>query len=154
MFYWMNYNFYSSVHKHRECRLNQQYKGCKSPKGQVQTGPWTHARMVKKQYSEGLGCPPFFSLYRVECFSWYWVGRLDWKKKPKKNHKKAWNRKPWYARRQDDIGFTKYTIYCKNDPGFVPVFLTMLLLCSFLRSKELFQVKNGLTKLLLFFVWK
>ena len=48
------------------------------------------------------------------------------------------------------FGFTKYTIYCKNDPGFVPVFLTMLLLCSFLRLKELFQVKNGLTKLLLF----
>ena len=40
---------------------------------------------------------------------------------------------------------TQYTV--KNDPGFVPVFLTMLLLCSFLRLKELFQVKNGLTKL-------
>ena len=52
------------------------------------------------------------------------------------------------------FGFTKYTIYCKNDPGFVPVFLTMLLLCSFLRLKELFQVKNGLTKLLLFFCLK
>ena len=26
------------------------------------------ARMVKKQYSEGLGCPPLFSL-RVECVS-------------------------------------------------------------------------------------
>ena len=30
----------------------------------------------------------------------------------------------------------------------------MLLLCSFLRLKELFQVKNGLTKLLLFFCLK
>ena len=52
------------------------------------------------------------------------------------------------------FGLTKYTIYRKNDPGFVPVFLTMLLLCSFLRLKELFQVKNGLTKLLLFFCLK
>ena len=47
---------------------------------------------------------------------------------------------------------TQYTV--KNDPGFVPVFLTMLLLCLFLRLKELFQVKNGLTKLLLFFCLK
>ena len=30
----------------------------------------------------------------------------------------------------------------------------MLLLCSFFRSKELFQVKNGLTKSLLFFFKK
>ena len=52
------------------------------------------------------------------------------------------------------FGLTKYTIYRKNDPGFVPVFLTMLLLCSFLKLKELFQVKNGLTKLLLFFCLK
>ena len=44
----MNYNFYSSVHKHRECQLNQQYKGCKSPKGQVKTGPsWTHVSYSK-----------------------------------------------------------------------------------------------------------
>ena len=86
MFYWMNYNFYSSVHKHRECRLNQQYKGCKSPKGQVQTGPWTHASYSKngeKAIQWRFRLSPFFSL-RVECVSWYWVRRSDWKKKPKK----------------------------------------------------------------------
>ena len=33
------------------------------------------------------------------------------------------------------------------------LFSCMLLLCSFFRLKELFQVKNGLTTLLLFF-WK
>ena len=34
---------------------------------------------------------------------------------------------------------------------FLFLFLFMLLLCSFFRSKELFQVKNGLTTSLLFF---
>ena len=44
----MNYNFYFYVHKHHECRLKQQYNDCKSPKGQVKTGPsWTHARYSK-----------------------------------------------------------------------------------------------------------
>ena len=44
----MNYNFYSYVHKHRECRLKQQYNDCKSPKGQVKTGPsWTYASYSK-----------------------------------------------------------------------------------------------------------
>ena len=32
------------------------------------------------------------------------------------------------------------------------LFFSMLLLCSFFRLKELFQVKNGLTTLLLFFL--
>ena len=36
---------------------------------------------------------------------------------------------------------------------FLFLFFSMLLLCSFFRLKELFQVKNGLTTLLLFF-WK
>ena len=36
-------------------------------------------------------CFPF----TVECVSWYWVGRSDWKKKPKtKNHTQSWNRTP------------------------------------------------------------
>ena len=44
----LRYNFYSYVHKHRECRLKQQYKGCKSPKGQEKTGPsWTYASYSK-----------------------------------------------------------------------------------------------------------
>jgi len=41
----------------------------------------------------------------------------------------------------------------KNFHVFVPVF-SMLLLCSFFRLKELFQVKNGVTTLLLHFFWK
>ena len=60
------------------------------------------ARMVKKQYSEGLGCPPFFSL-RVECFPDIGLGGRTEKRNLKKNHKNSWNRKPWYARRQDDV---------------------------------------------------
>ena len=34
---------------------------------------------------------------------------------------------------------------------FLFLFFSMLLLCSFFRLKELFQVKNGLTTSLLFF---
>ena len=34
------------------------------------------------------------------------------------------------------------------------VFFSMLLLCSFFRLKELFQVKNAITTLLLFFLLK
>ena len=34
------------------------------------------------------------------------------------------------------------------------LFFSMLLLCSFFRSKELFQVKNGLTTSFPFFFWK
>ena len=29
-------------------------------------------------------------------------GRTE-KRNLKKNHKKSWNRKPWYARKQDDV---------------------------------------------------
>ena len=35
---------------------------------------------------------------------------------------------------------------------FLFLFFSMLLLCSFFRLKELFQVKNGLTRSLLFFL--
>ena len=37
---------------------------------------------------------------------------------------------------------------------FFSLFFSMLLLCSFFRLKEFFQVKNGLTKSLLFFFLK
>ena len=37
-----NYNLRNYVYKHHECWWRQQYKDCKSPKGQVNTGPWTH----------------------------------------------------------------------------------------------------------------
>ena len=80
--------------------------------------------------------------------------RLKIKRRKKKN-KKSQNRKPWYSRMTLKVniyifGLTKSTIHCKKVPVFVPVF-SMLLLCSFSRLKELFQVKNGLTMLLLFF---
>ena len=37
---------------------------------------------------------------------------------------------------------------------FLFLFFSMLLLCSFFRLKELFQVKNAITTLLLFFLLK
>ena len=103
--------------------------------------------------------PLFFFSFSVKCVSWYWVGRSDWKKKQKKIHKKSRNRRPWYPRMTLKVnihifGLTKCTIYCKKCPCFCSCFsLCMLLLCSFFRLKELFQVKNGLTTSLLFF-WK
>ena len=62
------------------------------------------ARMVKKQYSEGLGCPPFFFRF-IGSNVFPDIGSGGWteKRNLKKNYKKAWNRKPWYASRQDDI---------------------------------------------------
>ena len=67
-----------------------------------------------------------------------WVGRSDRKKKTsKKNYKKSCNRRPWYLRTTSHFGLTKYTI-------------SMLLLYSFFRLKQFFQVKNGLTTSSLF----
>ena len=68
----------------------------------------------------------------------------------KKNHKKSRKRRPWYPRMTLEVniyilGLTKCTIYCKK----LFLFFSMLLLCSFFRLKELFQVKNGLTTSLL-----
>ena len=91
--------------------------------------------------------PPFFS-FRVK---WRFlilvqsVG-LTKKKKLKKNNKKSRNRRPWYTRMTLQVnihifGLTKCTIYYKK----CTCFFSMLLLCSFFRLKELFQVKNGLT---------
>ena len=73
------------------------------------------------------------------------------KKKPKKqNHKKSNNRRPWYPRTRLKVnihifGLTKHTIYCKKMFMSLFLFFSMLLLSSFFRLKELFQVKNGLT---------
>ena len=72
------------------------------------------------------------------------------KKKKTKNHKKSRKRRPWYPRMTLEVniyilGLTKCTIYCKK----LFLFFSMLLLCSFFRLKELFQVKNGLTTSLL-----
>ena len=78
------------------------------------------------------------------------VGLKKKKKKTKKNHKKSRKRRPWYPRMTLEVniyilGLTKCTTYCKK----LFLFFSMLLLCSFFRLKELFQVKNGLTTSLL-----
>ena len=86
------------------------------------------------------------------------LGRSIGLKKPQKKtkkHKKYRNRRPWYPRATTltltylDEQNAHYNV--KNVPVFVPVCLYMLLICSFFRLKELFQVKNGLTTMLLFF---
>ena len=84
------------------------------------------------------------------------VGRsVGLKKNLKKNHKKSRNRWPWSTWMTLKVyiyifGLTKCTIYCKKTFLFLFLFFCMLLLCSFFRLKELFQVKNGLTTSLLF----
>ena len=84
------------------------------------------------------------------------VGRIE-KKTKKQNHKKSRNRRPWYPRTTLKVnihifGLTNCTIYCKKKFMSLFLFFSMLLLCSFFRWKELFQVKNGLTTSLLFFL--
>ena len=85
------------------------------------------------------------------------LGRSDLKKTEsweKKIARTLRNRRPWYPRMTLKVnihifGLTTCTIYCKNVPVFLFLFFSMMLLCSFFRLKELFQVKNGLTTSLL-----
>ena len=75
------------------------------------------------------------------------VGRIG-----KKNHKKSWNRRPWYPGTTlkvnfHIIGVTKCTICCKKCSCFFDHFFDHFSD----RLKELFQMINGLTTLLLFF---
>ena len=71
---------------------------------------------------------PFFSSFTIKCVSWYWVGRSDWKKKPKKeNHKKSRNSRPWFLRTTLKVnihifGLTKCTIYCEKCSCFCSCF--------------------------------
>ena len=52
-----NYNLHNYVCKHQECWWKQQYKDCKSPKGQVKTGPsWTHASYSKNGEKTNIQC--------------------------------------------------------------------------------------------------
>ena len=83
------------------------------------------------------------------------VGRIE-KKNLKENHKKSRNSRPWYPRTTLKVnihifGLTKCTIYCKKMFMFLFLFFSMVLLSSFLRLKELLQVKNGVSTSLLFF---
>ena len=96
----------------------------------------------------------FFFRLALNAFPAIWsVGRIEkkkTKKKLRKNHKKSRKRRPWYPRMTLEVniyilGLTKCTKYCKK----LFLFFSILLLCSFFRLKELFQVKNGLTTSLL-----
>ena len=79
-----------------------------------------------KTFSRLLRPSSFFS-FSVECVSWCWVSRSDWKKKPKKNHKKSRNMRPWYPKMTLKVNnhifrLTKCTTYYKKCSCFVPVF--------------------------------
>ena len=83
------------------------------------------------------------------------VGRIE---KKKKNHKTTQNRRPWYPRTTLKVNIHIHVFgqikKIQNILYNVFLFFSMLLLCSFFRLKELFQVKNGLTTSLPFFFAK
>ena len=82
------------------------------------------------------------------------LGRSVGLKSKKNTNKKSRNSRPWYPRTTLKVnihifGLTKCTIYCEKCSC-----ISMLLLCSFFRLKELFQVKNGITTSLFFFFFE
>ena len=87
------------------------------------------------------------------------VGRIDKKKTlKKKNYQKSRNRRPWYPRMTLKVNIYIFGLGKMHNIRYkMFLFFSMLLLCSFFRLKELFQVKNGLTtsfhRLFLFFVF-
>ena len=101
--------------------------------------------------------PTFFfvqSRMRVLILDWS-VGRIEppqkkLQKNLQRNHKKHWNGRPWYPRNTLKVNIN---IFGLKNTQFLFLFLSfsMLLICSFFRLKELFQVKNGSTTTLLFF---
>ena len=95
---------------------------------------------------------PFFFLSVANAFSDFGsVGRSDWKKKElKKIHKKFRNIRPWYPRTTlkvdiHIIWINKMDNILYNMLIVLFLLFSVLLLCSFVRLKELFQGKNGLT---------
>ena len=104
------------------------------------------------------GHPPLFFRFALDAFPDIGsVGRIE-KKILKKNQEKSQNKRPCYPRTTIKVniplfGLTKYTIYCKKKMFlFLFLFFCTLLLRSFFRLKELFQVKNSLTTSLLLVV--
>ena len=72
------------------------------------------------------------------------VGQIE-KKKPKKNHKKSRNGRPWYPRTTLKVnilifGLTKCTIYSEKCYVFVPVFLCAV-------TMLIFQIKRIMPKM-------
>ena len=83
------------------------------------------------------------------------VGRIE-KKTKKKIHKNSRNIRPWYPRTTlkvdiHIIWINEMDNILYNMFMFLFLLCSVLLLCSFFRLKELFQVKNGLTTSLPFF---
>ena len=51
--------------------------------------------ILREIYRILIPIPPFFFVY-VECVSWYWVGRSDWKKIIKKKKEEISDSEAWY----------------------------------------------------------
>ena len=105
--------------------------------------------------------PPFFFRLASNAFPDIGsLGRIE-KKNSKKKSQVVSEQRPCYPRMTLKVniyifGLTKCTTYCTESFLFLFLFFSTLLLCSFFRLKELFQVKNGLSTslLLLLFFWK
>ena len=103
-----------------------------------------------------LGHPPFLSLFTVECFSWYWVGRTEQKKK---NHKKSRNSRPWYARKTLKVnvhifGLTKCTIYWEKCSCFCSCFSLCCLTMLIVQIKRIISSEKWCNYVVTFFFWK
>ena len=109
---------------------------------QLFTQSWAGLFSVTKYFLLSLGHPLFFFVYRQLHF--LILGRLVGRVGKKKNWKKI--------TRSLRVKNKMYKILWKMFM-FLFLFFSMLLLCSFFRLKELFQVKNDVTTSLLFFFW-
>ena len=92
---------------------------------------------------------PIFS-FSVECVSWCWVNRLEWKKKLIKKQKKSQNRRPWYPR----MTLKVYShIWINKMHNVLWKIVAVFVQCSLFRLKE-FQVKHvELCRSFFFFYW-
>ena len=114
------------------------------------------------KYTKVYKAIPLFFSFRVECVSWYWVGRSDWKKKGLKNkkiHQKSRNRRSWYPRMTLKVNIYVFGLGKVHNILYkMFLFFSVLLRCSFFRLKELVQVENGLTtsfhRFFFFFFWQ
>ena len=102
---------------------------------------------------------PFFFSFPVECFSWYWVGLSDWKKKPKKKIIRSLGISgPGTPGRRQKSTFTyldeqnaQHTV--KNVLVFVPVFLYVVTMLNF-EIKRIISSKKRLNYVVTFFFFE
>ena len=112
--------------------------------------PIKKSKTVKRKLRPSL----FFFSFSVECVSWCWVGRSDWKK----NHKKSRNRRPWYPRITLKVNIhitrlTTCTIYCKKRSCFCSFFFYFVTMLIFQIKRTILREK-WFNYVVFFLFWK